>query len=310
VNVFDVLRLVAAVSIPCVVSILASLVCLSVTGGDSTRYEKGRELFLMRCAGCHSIDGSGQRSFGPPLLEIGKVGAERKSGMTAPEYILESIVSPGAFRAPGTTGGMPEGLVDNRDDIRQLVGFLATRGATVRDEEIDNLEIPDIVRKPSADLAFDLRKVEFGEDIFRGKGQCISCHPLRPDPALTLRGPNLLSIGSLTADDLRRAIEEPGAKIAREYQQVVTQTKDGSMIEGRLVEKTDDGIYILKTNPDGSLATVLVSFRDMESLGGNDKPNYLISKTSIMPSFKGLLTREEIDALVAFLKNRHGSYDW
>jgi hypothetical protein len=117
-----------------------------------------------------------------------------------------------------------------------------------------------------------------------------------------------LNVGTLNADVLREAIEKPSARIAPAYQQAVAERADGRLIEGRLVEKTDDGIYLLQTNPAGGLATVFVPFCEMERSGEEGKLPYVVSKSSIMPGMKGVLTSEEIDALVAFLRNRHGNF--
>src|SRR5208337_3736221 len=258
------------------------------------------------CNRCHSIDGSGQRSIGPPLHDIGRVGAERKPGMSAAEYIVESILDPGAFRAPGVTGGMPDGLVGRGSDLRQLVAFLANKGATAGADEIDRLNIPEVATRRTAEKDLDFRQVKLGEAIFRGKGQCTNCHALRADPAVSLRAPSLLNVGTLTANELRESIEKPSAKVAAGYQQVVARRADGRVAEGRLVETNDEGIYVLQTDPDGGLATVFVPFSEMESPEEEGGLPYAVIKSSKMPDMKGVLTGEEIDALVAFLRNRHG----
>jgi putative heme-binding domain-containing protein len=308
--------LTLAVFAPAIVSMLASFSFEKsrFSTRTATNFDEGRKFFHdMTCSRCHTIDGSGQRSLGPPLNEIGKVGAGRKPGMTAAEYILESILDPGAFRAPGVTGGMPEGLVRRgknvrHRDVRQLVGYLANRGATAGADEIDRLSIPEVAKTSTADEDLDFRQVKLGEAIFRGKGQCTTCHPLRAGAVVNLTGPSLLNVGTLTADELREAIEKPSAKIAPGYQRAVAERADGRVVEGRLVEKTDDGIYVLQTNPAGELATVFVPFCEMERSGEQGKLPYMVSKSSIMPGMKGVLTGEEIDALVAFLRNRHGNF--
>jgi putative heme-binding domain-containing protein len=315
-RLFRLTMLTLAVLAPAIVSMLASFSFEKsrFSTRTATKFDEGRKFFNdMTCSRCHTIDGSGQRSLGPPLNEIGKVGAERKPGMTAAEYILESILDPGAFRAPGATGGMPEGLVlrgkDVRHrDVRQLVGFLANRGATAGVDEIDRLSIPEVAKTSTADEDLDFRQVKLGEAIFRGKGQCTTCHSLRSGPGVNLTGPSLLNVGTLTADELREAIEKPSAKIAPGYQQAVAERADGRRIEGRLVEKTADGIYLLQTDSAKGLATVFVPFCEMEKPGEEGELPYVVSKTSIMPGMKGVLTSEEIDALVAFLRNRHGNF--
>jgi len=188
------------------------------------------------------------------------------------------------------------------------VGFLANLGATAGPDEIDRLSIPKVAKTRSADKDLDFRQVKLGEAIFRGKGQCITCHPLRAEAGVSLRGPSLLNVGTVRADELREAIEKPSAKVAAGYQQVVAERADGRLVEGRLVEKTKDGIYLLQADPAGGLATVFVPFCEMERSGEEGKLPYVVSKSSTMPDAKGVLTGEEIDALVAFLRNRHGNF--
>jgi cytochrome c2 len=310
--------LALVLSVPVIVSLLSSLCCnrfrspiSSVRSPIKTSedYPRGREVFYERgCSHCHSLDGGGQRRFGPPLHEIGQVARDRKPGMTASQYILESILDPSGFRAPGVAGGMPEGFMFyGKDDLRQLVGFLAAQGAPVRGSEIDDLKVPAIVNRRVSHERLDYRQVKRGEAIFRGKGQCITCHPLRPGPGSHLMGPSLLSVGSLGADDLRHAIEEPGARIAAGYQHIIAQRKDGRFVDGRLIEMADAGVYLLRTELTGDLVTDYVPFCAMECADDQTTPVYALGKTSMMPDVKQVLTPDEIDAVVAFLRNRHGN---
>jgi mono/diheme cytochrome c family protein len=229
--------------------------------------------------------------------------------MTAAEYILESIVKPGAYRAPGTTGGMPEGLFSRQEDIRQVVGFLATFGGTPRDDEIANLNIPDIVSMSETGITLDFVEVELGESIFRGKGQCATCHLLRAEPAHTLRGPSLLSVGTMKTDELRRAILEPKARSTSGYRHVLVQKKNGRAVSGRVVETTDKGLFLLTDCPDGNLTTEFFRYQDLEESVHDGNQTVTIGGAPSMPNYTGFLTEREIDALVAFLQNRCGSQD-
>jgi putative heme-binding domain-containing protein len=310
--------LLLAVSLPAILSIVSSF-CFnrlrSTSGlfGPPVKtvqdFDRGRQLFSeLVCARCHSVDEAGQRGLGPPLNEIGVLAADRKPGMTAPEYILESILDPGVFRAPGVSGGMPEGVFTyGPEDLRQLVGFLATRGATVRDGEIDQLNIPEIRKVRTSDATLDYGLVQRGEAIFRGKGQCSTCHPLRPDPGSHLMGPSLLSVGSLSADELHKAITEPNERVAERYRHVSVYKNDGRVVEGRFIEKSDEGLFVLRMEPAGGVVTEFVPFCEMERSEDQTQPMYIVGRSSIMPETKGVLTNEEINALVAFLKNRHGN---
>ncbi len=310
--------LLLAMSLPAIVSILSTFSFRLLRSPNrffgppiktAQDFDRGRQLFFeIGCSRCHSIDGAGQRRFGPPLHEIGMLAADRKPGMTAPQYILESILDPGAFRAPGVSGGMPGGIfTSGKDDLRQLVGFLATRGATVGEREIEQLDVPEIHEVRNADAPLDYVLVRRGEAIFRGKGQCIACHPLRPDAGSNLMAPSLLSVGSLSAEELRRAIEEPNVRVAAGYQHVRVYRKDGRVVEGRFIEKNDEGIDLLRADPSGGIVSEFVPFCDMDCSEDQTQPMYVVGRSSIMPDMKGVLIDEEINALVAFLKNRHSN---
>ncbi|MCC7104180.1 MAG: c-type cytochrome [Chloroflexi bacterium] len=81
------------------------------------------------CIGCHVIQGiAGGGKTGPELSNIGKVAATRKPGMSAEDYIHESIVDPHAFVVPGYPPVMPSyrGTL-SEDEIKQLVAYYMTR---------------------------------------------------------------------------------------------------------------------------------------------------------------------------------------
>jgi mono/diheme cytochrome c family protein len=87
---------------------------------------RGRQLFRsMGCANCHEPNLLGQR-LGPPLDHIGTVAATRRPGVSADDYIRQSILDPGAYVVPGYNDSMPRGL--GRDlaptDLDALVAYL------------------------------------------------------------------------------------------------------------------------------------------------------------------------------------------
>ena len=90
---------------------------------------RGELLFLTKgCTGCHSIQGlatTGQ--IGPDLTSVGEVAGERVEGLSAEEYIAQSLAAPQAFIVPGfeatTAGAMPD-LNLTEPEIAALVDFL------------------------------------------------------------------------------------------------------------------------------------------------------------------------------------------
>ena len=82
------------------------------------------------CAACHTIEGISSGPVGPDLTHIGTEAADRKPGLSAREYITESIREPEAFVATGveraTPGLMTDALTSGLSDreVAALVEFL------------------------------------------------------------------------------------------------------------------------------------------------------------------------------------------
>jgi cytochrome c553 len=91
---------------------------------------RGRQVYRASgCASCH--EGSLFNLFrpvGPPLNEIGRVAAERRPGMSATDYIRQSITDPGAYVVPGYPDSMPRGIARDMspEDLAALVAYLAS----------------------------------------------------------------------------------------------------------------------------------------------------------------------------------------
>ena len=87
---------------------------------------RGRQLYRsMGCGNCHEPNLLGQR-LGPPLDHVGTVAATRRPGLSADEYLRQSITDPGAYLVPGYQDSMPRDL--GRDlsptDLDVLVAYL------------------------------------------------------------------------------------------------------------------------------------------------------------------------------------------
>jgi cytochrome c553 len=91
---------------------------------------RGRQVYrTLGCATCHEASISNLfRPVGPPLDRAGKVGAERVPGMSAEEYLRQSIADPGAYLVPGYPDSMPRDLGNalSPADLAALVAYLAS----------------------------------------------------------------------------------------------------------------------------------------------------------------------------------------
>ena len=102
------------------------------THGDP---EMGRRLFLEEVPGvnagcrlCHSLEPD-VRLVGPSLYDIGATAADRVPGLSAEEYLYQSIVEPDAYVVPGYPAGtMPPDARERltEEQIQDLVAFLLT----------------------------------------------------------------------------------------------------------------------------------------------------------------------------------------
>ncbi len=102
-----------------------------ITGGDPKR---GKEIFFSNSIGsgvgcrlCHSIKPNEVR-VGPSLAGIATRAGTRIPGMSAEEYIRQSILHPDAYIVPGFDNKMPTYISENlsKQDLDDLVAFLMT----------------------------------------------------------------------------------------------------------------------------------------------------------------------------------------
>ena len=97
------------------------------SGGNAAN---GQTLFTSSgCGACHAIPNVAQGAVGPSLANIGTVGATRKPGYSAGQYIVESITNPSAYVVQGYQDGlMPKTYSQTLkpSDIQDLSAYLLT----------------------------------------------------------------------------------------------------------------------------------------------------------------------------------------
>jgi mono/diheme cytochrome c family protein len=80
------------------------------------------------CSECHTL--TGVNTYGPTFKGLSQSAGERVPGMSAEEYLRESIINPGAYRVEGFPAGlMPEGYGDmlSEEEINHLIAFMLTQ---------------------------------------------------------------------------------------------------------------------------------------------------------------------------------------
>jgi len=191
---------------------------LSLEGGNVTPAQlvkAGEEIFHTKgsCEICHRIGQKGTRA--PDLAGIGARAGKTKPGMSAKQYILESLLQPGAYVVEGYPNIMPQvdkppiGL--NRSEVWALVAFLESLGGTV---DVTLNDIPPTVGAAAAGggAAAEVRlpgDPKAGEAIFAGKAGCIACHKAGKVGASPV-GPDLSHIAKIqTPEYIMKKILDP-----------------------------------------------------------------------------------------------------
>ena len=101
-------------------------------GSSDALIAQGQEIFVGvgGCAACHTIEGVAAGLVGPDQTHIGTEAATRKPGLSAREYITESIRDPEAFVPTGVERALPGVMTPaltanlSDDQVNALVEFL------------------------------------------------------------------------------------------------------------------------------------------------------------------------------------------
>jgi mono/diheme cytochrome c family protein len=193
---------------------------LSLEGGNVTPAQlvkAGEEIYKTKgtCEICHRIGQKGTRA--PDLGGVGARAGKAKPGMSGKQYLIESLINPGAFIVEGYPPIMP--AVDkppialNRSEVWALTAFLESLGGTV---DVALSDIPATVGAGGAGGgASATAEVKLpgdpkaGEAVYTGKGGCIACHKAGKIGASPV-GPDLSQIAKIqTPDYIMKKILDP-----------------------------------------------------------------------------------------------------
>ncbi|MGH8948102.1 MAG: c-type cytochrome [Acidimicrobiia bacterium] len=88
----------------------------------------GQTVFLTKgCTGCHSRAGVSEGFVGPDLTTLADRAEDRVDGLSAEEYVRQSVLDPQAYVVDGYDSVMPVLPVDTRE-LDALVEFLLSNG--------------------------------------------------------------------------------------------------------------------------------------------------------------------------------------
>ncbi len=280
--------------------IVSSIAYFPLTTVD---FDDGREIFEDRCASCHAIDQRGGPEYGPNLASIGAVAANRVEGMSAEQYLAESILKPDAFRGQGVNAVMPADISAglSREEVLSIAGFLGTLGGSPNSRRLADM-IEQVAFEPIVEQQpprFD--DAQDGKRIYFGKGGCIQCHPLLELPGFDLRAPSLLHAGRHDAKYLAESILDPSKAITPGYDAFQVLHSSGIVHSGRLLRDAPESIELLTEDQRG-IHVLRIAKSQIES-DDKGQPVILRASQSAMPTpSKDALSVVEIEQIVAFLE--------
>ena len=275
---------------------------VSPEAGESIFWGKGK------CHTCHQIGTRGSAVRCPNLENVAEMALERvkeraeqgKSGMTATDYLVESIAFPNDYIVDGFKAEMPfvyePPISLNQEEVTAVINYLQTEGG---EADAAAIKIPqEVVQKMGAGkkevVAWEpymQGDPEVGETLFfdtKSRAGCAKCHTVK-DKGEKI-GPELTTVaGTRTPQFLIESIIKPSAVIASGFEPYLVITTDGEYITG--VKRFEDEEWIELATAEGEI--IEIPKDEVETIAPQT--------TSIMPSFAKTLNMEEFHNILAYL---------
>lgn len=290
---------------------------VAITAGNITP-EAGEAVFWGKgkCSTCHAVGSRGGSIRGPNQGETGPLGTAigaraeerareraRAAGkpFTATDYLVESLLDPGAYVVQGYKNEMPNPVRPpirlKPEEVRAVVAYLQSLGGTA---DVAAIKLPPGVEAAAKAVAtadewkpYLVGDPEKGEDLFfnpESNAACAKCHAVNGKGGTV--GPELTGVAGTR--DVRFIIEsilEPSKEIASGYEPILIITKDGRYVTG-----------ILKKE-DANTVEVVDSQAETQRIPKGEIQQKAPQKTSLMPeNFREILTVEEFHDLLAYLQ--------
>jgi putative heme-binding domain-containing protein len=287
----------------------------ATTAAGELSPEAGEAIFWGRgkCGTCHAVTGRGNAVRGPDQGERGPLGLPiglradararertRATGrpFTATDYLVESLVEPGAYVVTGFKNEMPNPLDPpislSADEVRAVVLFLQTLGGVA---DVSAIRIPERPRGVARPMPRDAAPLPAGDArrgraLFfdeRGNAACGKCH--RVGDRGRAVGPELTHLaGTRDAAFILESILAPAKVIASGYETLLVVTRNGRILTG--ISRSEDADQVELVDPQGRPQHI----RKSEIAKREPQP------TSLMPeNFGEILTVAELQDLLAFL---------
>ena len=132
-----------------------------------------------------------------------------------------------------------------------------------------------------------------GQAIFEGKGRCLSCHSVGHSGGSV--GPDLATVGRRrNLKYLEESLVKPEADVPVRYRGILVVTKSVDNIQGVRINEDDLSIQFRDTRDN------------IRSFMKTDVKEIRFDKPSLMPAYGSILSKKEIEDVVAYLSSLRG----
>ena len=219
----------------------------------------GVQVYGETCVACHGPDGDAVDGVSFRTGQFRSAGSDQDLMRIIAAGIPDTAMPPGDYTASELTG---------------LVAYLRTMG---------DLDPSDVTVGDAAS----------GEAIYRGRGDCASCHRIGPEGSRI--APDLTDVGAVrTAGSLAESLVDPTGAMLPRNRSVRAVGNDGTIYSGRRLNEDTYTVQIIDEN------------ERLVSLVKDDLGEYTVITTSPMPSYAETLTDQERADVLAFLLTLKG----
>lgn len=289
--------------------------------GEGVTVENGEAIFWGpgKCHTCHAVGSRGSSVRGPdlgastdtrPIMARAEERARERSAelgrtLSATDYLVESLVEPGAHVVEGFKDEMPPvhrpPILLETDELRSVTLYLQTLGGR---PDPSAIEIPEAVlreRRAAAEVTpwqpYLEGDPDRGRELFfedTGPVRCARCHRVGEEGGDI--GPELTAVaGTRTTRAIVESLLRPSAEIPAGHETELVQTTDGRLLDGMVRRETDDSLWLV------------TALEEEHALARSEVARRQVQETSLMPDdLVRALSVQQFHDLLAYLRTLDG----
>lgn len=196
----------------------------------------------MGCTSCHGV-GDPSKTRCPDWDGVGQRAGSRKPGLSATDYLFESVSKPSAFVVEGFGDIMKVPPMPDQRDVYAMVSYLQSLGGKPDETLLEKVKsMPAPARKKEKPI-WALTPEEHGEKIVKEYGGCINCHAIdNDDPAnKATYDPNFPKTGPSLSKIAQRQHKEDGKLVDNDAKYLFESIREPDKVLAKGCNGAEDG---------------------------------------------------------------------